>query len=272
MKILLAPNVTRSDAVAFSYELMARLNAMGHEAYMYDQADDPRLTDTDLAIVAGGDGSVLRAVRELYRYDFPYWAINFGHLGYLTECEPSEADAALKKILAGCYRVEKRAMLSGEMLSDSRTEPFIGLNEAVIHRGGCIRPLHLAVSVDGTPIMRFSGDGLLISTPTGSTAYNLSAGGPILMPESHQLVLTPICAHAAICAPLVVSGQHSICVTLEDTDPDIDACLDVDGCHRLQLAPGGRVCVSLAKESARFVRTTDTGFYERLQAKMAGRN
>lgn len=271
MKILLAPNATRADAVDYAKALIARLNDLGHEAYLYQRSDDPRLMDTDLAIVAGGDGSVLRSVRELYHCSFPYWAVNFGHLGYLTECEPAEADAALEKILAGDYRLEKRAMLSGDMRCGNAVETFIGLNEAVIHRGGCIRPLHLAVSVDGTPIMRFSGDGLLIATPTGSTAYNLSAGGPILMPESSQLVLTPICAHAAVCAPLVVSGRHTISVTLEESDPAITACLDVDGCHRMELLPGGCVTVTLAPDAVRFVRTTDTGFYQRLQVKMAGR-
>ena len=271
MKILLAPNVTRADAMAYANALIERLTTLGHEAYLYESADDPRLSQTDLAIVAGGDGSVLRTVRELYQFGFPYWAVNFGHLGYLTECEPAEADAALEKILEGSYRVEKRTMLSGDMRCGEDSTPFIGLNEAVIHRGGCIRPLHLAVSVNGTPIMRFSGDGLLISTPTGSTAYNLSAGGPILMPESSQLVLTPICAHAAVCAPLVVSGKHTICVTLEDSAPDISACLDIDGCHRMELQPGGCVTISQAKEAARFIRTSDTGFYHRLQVKMAGR-
>ena len=272
MRILLAPNVTRADAVSYAHDLIARLQQLGHEAYLYERADDPRLAQTDLAVVAGGDGTVLRTVRELYRCAFPYWAVNFGHLGYLTECEPAEADAALEKILAGNYRVEKRVMLCGSMHCGDKTEGFIGLNEAVIHRGGGIRPLHLSVSVDGSPIMRFSGDGLLIATPTGSTAYNLSAGGPILMPESGQLVLTPICAHAAVCAPLVVSGRHSICVTLEqDAAPDVDACLDIDGCHRLSLCAGGSVQVSVARDYARFIRTTNTGFYQRLQAKMAGR-
>lgn len=271
MNILLAPNVTRKDAVTFAEEMIAHLHQLGHNASIYHGADDPQLKSTDLAIVAGGDGSVLRAVRETYLHGFPYWAVNFGHLGYLTECEPAEANASLEKILAGDFRLEKRAMLAGEMHCGESCESFIGLNEAVIHRGGCIRPLHLDVAVDGTPIMHFSGDGLLISTPTGSTAYNLSAGGPILMPESSQLVLTPICAHAAVCAPLVVSGRHTICVTLADGSDAPTACLDVDGCHRMTLLPGGSITCSLAQQNARFVRTTDTGFYQRLQLKMAGR-
>lgn len=270
MKILLAPNVTRADAMAYAQRLLAQLNAQGHDAYLYEQADDPRLCHTDLAIVAGGDGTVLRTVRELYRYTFPYWAVNFGHLGYLTECEPAEADAALARILAGNYRIVNRAMLSGEMRCGDTAESFIGLNEAVIHRGGCIRPLHLAVSVDGTPVMRFSGDGVLVATPTGSTAYNLSAGGPILMPESSQLVLTPICAHAAVCSPLVVSNRHTVSITLEAADSNTPACLDIDGCHRTALQPGGCVTIAPARETARFIRTTDAGFYQRLQLKMAG--
>lgn len=274
MKVVLAPNVTRDDAMAFSAELKRRLNALGHEAYLYTQADDPRLEDTDLAIVAGGDGSLLRTVRELYRYRFPYWAVNFGHLGYLTECEPEDADEALEKILAGDYRVERRAMLAGTMCCHDRCESFAGLNEIVIHRGASIRPLHLSAAVDGTPIMHFAGDGLLASTPTGSTAYNLSAGGPILMPESNQLVLTPICAHAALCAPLVISGAHTIRIDVENNAESEDEtyCLDVDGCHRLTLLPGASVTCALAPWTVGFVRTSDTGFYRRLQMKMTGRD
>ena len=271
MRILLAPNVTRHDAMAYAEGLLSRLTEWGHDAYLYDSAHDPRLQGTDLAIVAGGDGTVLRTVRELYRNHFPYWAVNFGHLGYLTECEPAEADASLQRILQGQYRLEKRAMLSGCMRCEGGSESFIGLNEAVIHRGGSIRPLQLSVCVDGTPVMRFSGDGVLIAAPTGSTAYNLSAGGPILMPESSQLVLTPICAHAALCAPLVVSGRHTGTVTLEASDPAATACVDVDACHRMALQPGSSVTVSIAEKPVHFIRTTDTGFYQRLQLKMAGR-
>lgn len=271
MRILIAPNVTRHDATAYAQGLLARLCEEGHDAYLYESARDPRLQGTDLAIVAGGDGTVLRTVRELYCNTFPYWAVNFGHLGYLTECEPAEADMSLRRILQGQYRLEKRAMLSGCLRAGDVSENFIGLNEAVIHRGGCIRPLQLSVCVDGTPVMRFSGDGVLIATPTGSTAYNLSAGGPILMPESSQLVLTPICAHAALCAPLVVSGRHTVTVTLESSDPEARACVDVDACHRMALLPGGRVTVSIAEKPVHFIRTTDAGFYQRLQLKMAGR-
>ena len=275
MRILLIPNATRTDALAFADTMIARLGTLGHEAYLYQQPDDPRLAETDLAIVAGGDGTVLRAVRSLYRYTFPYWAVNFGHLGYLTECEPEEADAALQRILAGDYRVEKRAMLSGDMRCGEDRENFVGLNEAVIHRGASIRPLHLSVAVDGTPVMQFSGDGVLVSTPTGSTAYNLSAGGPILRPESNQLVLAPICAHAALCAPLVVSGQHTIRIDLEDGGAETAGdtyCLDIDGCHRMTLLPGGEVTCALAAWTVGLVRTTDAGFYRRLQQKMAGRD
>lgn len=275
MTVLLAPNTTREDAMAFAEAMVRRLAAAGHEAYLYEDPHDPRLEATRLAIVAGGDGTVLRTVRALCRYSFPYWAVNFGHLGYLTDCEPSEADAALPGVLAGAYPVERRAMLCGEMVSAKGQERFHGLNEIVIHRGASVRPLHLSVAVDGTDIMRFAGDGLLVSTPTGSTAYNLSAGGPILMPESSQLVLAPVCAHSALCAPLVVSGQHDIRISLEEDAADGDGnlpSLDVDGCHRMILHPGDYVDCRLAPWTAGLVRTSEMGFYRRLQLKLARRD
>lgn len=272
MNFLMYPNDTSDQARAVARKIAGQLCAAGHDARALREADEPWLCAAHMAVVVGGDGTVLRAVRALHEYGFPFWAVNAGHLGYLTECEPGEAEAALARILAGAYRVEKRAMLAGCLHSGGEETRFLALNEAVIHRSGYARNMRMRLSVDGAEIQRIAGDGLLVSTPTGSTAYNLSAGGPILLPESVQAVITPICPHAALCPPLVVDGSDEISISVdlagEDEAGELPQ-LVVDGCQRLRLHPGDRVVCHIADQRACFVKTGTQGFYRRLQSKMA---
>lgn len=271
MRFLMYPNDINPEAVAYIDHLQVKLEAQGHECRRMDDADDAFLRQTDMAMVAGGDGTVLRAVRALHDYDFPFWAVNLGHLGYLTECEPGEAEQSLKKILRGDYRMEEHRMLSGTLHTASGQAPFFGLNEAVIHRGAFARSLRMELSVDGMSILRFKGDGLLVATPTGSTAYNLSAGGPMLLPTSDQLVITPICPHAVMCAPIVVPSRQNISIRVSlGADDETGALpqLVIDGCHRLDLHEGDLVSVTGAPGHVDFVRTREMAFYRRLQSKM----
>ena len=271
MRFLLYPNEINAEAVAYIQQLQQRLEGEGHTCRRIEEADDAYLRQTDMAMVAGGDGTVLRAVRALHKYDFPFWAVNLGHLGYLTECEPQEAEASLQKIFARRYRVEEHRMLSGCLHTQEGDTPFFGLNEAVIHRGAFARSLRMELAVDGMSILRFKGDGLLVATPTGSTAYNLSAGGPMLLPTSDQLVITPICPHTVMCAPIVVpSRQHvSIRVSLgADDETGALPQLVVDGCHRMTLHEGDMVSCTGSPWHVDFVRTREMAFYRRLQSKM----
>lgn len=274
MRFLIYPNKTYDDAVAFAAQITKKLTDLGHECYEMTSDTDPRLQQTDMGIIVGGDGTVLRLVRSLLSYQFPFWAVNYGHLGYLTECEPDEAFDALDRILHGQYRIEKRAMLSGYLEHNGEKRHFDALNEAVIHRSAYMRTLKMQLSIGGTGIMEFSGDGLLISTPTGSTAYNLSAGGPILLPDSRHFVITPICPHSALCAPLVVTGDKEICVEIQlgvKTEEDDMPKLLIDGCERLNVEPGDRIVCQLAACTTDFVKTNEMSFYRRLRTKMAHR-
>ncbi len=269
MVFLVAPNVTSSEAMACAMQLMDDICNMGHEACLAQNADAAYLSRTNMALVVGGDGTVLRAVREMHKYHFPFWAVNCGHLGYLTDCEPRRASAVLRQILSGGYRLEHRVTLEGEWKHDGQVESFFALNEAVIHRSAYARTLKMRLSVGGASIMRFAGDGVLVSTPTGSTAYNLSAGGPILLPESQQAVVTPICPHAALCAPLVVSGTEKIVVTIGMNGETGDLpLLVIDGCDRYPLHNGDTVSCCLRGENVQFVRTGAGDFYSRLQRKL----
>ena len=274
MRFLIYPNRTYEDAVLFAERITAHLLALGHECYEPDGEDDPRLDGTDMGVIVGGDGTVLRAVRMLFNRRFPFWAINYGHLGYLTECEPDEAFDALDRILMGDYRIEKRARLNGYLEHEGERRSFDARNEAVIHRSGYMRTLKMTLSIGGTGIMEFAGDGLLVSTPTGSTAYNLSAGGPILLPDSQQLVITPICPHSALCAPLVVTGDKEISVGIQLGSGVLDGdCpqLLIDGCECLTIMPGARIVCRIAPSTTDFVKTNEMSFYRRLRSKMAHR-
>lgn len=274
MRFMIYPNKTYDDAVAFAATISDQLTKEGHICYEMESEQDSRLKETDMAIIVGGDGTVLRAVRSLLEYSFPFWAVNYGHLGYLTECEPDEALDALERILSGRYRIEKRAMLTGWLEHDGQRIAFDALNEAVLHRSGYMRTLKMQLSIGGTGIMEFSGDGLLISTPTGSTAYNLSAGGPILLPDSSHLVITPICPHSALCAPLVVTGDKEIRVEFQLGSADDDGNMPqllIDGCERLTVHPGDSVVCRLSDCTTDFVKTNEMSFYRRLRSKMAHR-
>lgn len=266
MRFLLRPNTQYPEAVAFSKQLQQHLTDAGHEWCAVPESKP------DMAIIIGGDGTVLQAVRELYHYHIPFWSVNYGHLGYLAECEPADAIAALDRLLKGDYRLEKRVMLEGSLQQNGQTQPFFGLNEAVLHRGTMPRTLHIRLAIDGTDITSFAGDGVLISTPTGSTAYNLSAGGPILLPEAKELVVTPICAHSAVCAPIVVGEGRTIQVSAsfypqEDTP---DKCgLILDGAAILPLQQESVLTCRISSESVTLVKTGQVSFYQRLQQKLS---
>ncbi|MDO4483134.1 MAG: NAD(+)/NADH kinase [Clostridia bacterium] len=270
MKFLIYPNRTSGSAMAFLAEAEAELRAAGHDCAVYEDGTTPP-RDTDIVLTIGGDGTVLRAIRALCDLDVPFWAVNRGHLGYLTECEPEDLRQHLKLIEQNHHHLEKRVMLCGSL---NGGETFFGLNETVIHRCGYTRTLRIEVAVEGSPIMAFAGDGILVATATGSTAYNLSAGGPILLPESRELVITPICAHSALCAPMVVPGDKEITVIVSMEGEDAHGMhpqMVTDGLVHHQLKAGDSVRCRLDTRTVKMVKTTHDSFYQLLQKKMSMR-
>ncbi len=285
MKLLLLPHPLRAETVAFCAELAGFLKRNGHTACALPDgiqplrqagADLPAFDgQADLAAVAGGDGAVLRSVRALLAYDLPVWAVNFGRVGYLTDCEPADAFASFRKLLAGDCLIERRILLEGE--AENPGEPprrFLALNEAVIHRSALSRALRLELSVDQNLLQTFPADGLIVATPTGSTAYNLSAGGPILMPESGNLVVTPVCPYTLNNRSLVVPGTDTVGVRVSLPPPEGGGedglpLLTADGCEKLPLRDGALVTVRQAEKTFRLVRTSRDSFCRTLQQKLA---
>jgi NAD+ kinase len=223
------------EAAETVQELTAWLRGRGLEVFLDEAA--LRLEDPDdLVVVLGGDGTLLSAARTL-RAGVPILGVNLGNLGFLTEVNRGELYPALVQVLEGRFQTEERSLFDVEIRRNvtgtggtGRADAtFRVLNDAVINKSALSRIIELTLQVDGSLIARFRADGLIISTPTGSTAYNLSAGGPILSPLLPVAVLTPICPHALSLRPIVVSDTSLIEVTLETQARDEEVFLTLDG-------------------------------------------
>jgi NAD+ kinase len=214
--------------------------------------DDALRTDmpgSDLLICLGGDGTVLRAARTVAPNPVPILGVNMGRLGFLAEVRPDELMDRLPDVLAGKYRVEERAMLEADI--PGLGVPCDALNDVVVGRQTVGRPIYVDVVVDGSRLAIHRCDAMIVATATGSTAYSLSAGGPILHPESRDLVLTAVAPHIAASRPLVLPPDSLVELTVS---ADKDAIVSIDGQVDTQLNSGDTVSVRRSPHTARFVR------------------
>ncbi|RUM88598.1 MAG: hypothetical protein DSZ24_03265 [Thermodesulfatator sp.] len=216
----------------------------------------------DLVLVIGGDGTLLRAAPLAWKLDVPILGIHFGKLGFLTEVELEEAELALQHLLRGEFRTEARLMLEVHY----RGEQFQALNEAAILKGPLGHMIHLRVTASGEYLTTYYGDGLLVATPTGSTAYNLSAGGPILHPATEALVLTPICPFMLSARPLVLPAETEICVELLSSSPQVH--LVVDGGYHRVLEPGEGVYLRRAARPLKLITSPTRSYFAILRDKL----
>ncbi len=217
----------------------------------------------DMLLVFGGDGTLLEAVRGAAPKAVPVLGVNLGRLGFLTEANENGLMDVAKAIVQGQYRVEDRMMLS----CTCEGETFYAANDVVISRAGSLSLMSCDVFVEGQLTDHFSGDGVILASPTGSTAYSLSAGGPVISPRLDCIVLSPICAHSLRSRPCVLSPTER--VEIDVCPPTKTARLDVDGQYAKSLAPGQRVFVQRADITARFVRLKERSFYSLLYEKLS---
>lgn len=220
----------------------------------------------DLLIVAGGDGSVLRAGRLCAPSGVPVLGVNLGRVGFLIQVHLDEWRQYFEKMLNGKAWIENRMMLRAEHVRAGETlGTWISLNEVVVVRGLQIRPVHLTVSVDGLQLTSYVADGMIASTPTGSTAYALAAGGPILPPELRNILLMPIAPHLSVDRAVVLSEGSSVAITVRSQN----TILSVDGQSPVDLLEEDNVIVRAADVTTQFVRFGDPGyFYRNLTAHM----
>ena len=225
---------------------------------------------TDLAVVLGGDGTMLHAISRLGDYAKPVAGINIGTLGFLTTCTDSEIPAFATALAAGKYTTSPRTLLAATIhRADRPAESFTALNEVTVARGETGRLVALRVAVDGDHLNDYRADGLLIATPTGSTAYSLSAGGPLISPSAGVFLITPICPHSLSQRSLVIGDDVSIRISPEPIGGDNTPLLfTVDGRDNTKISPGDFIDVKKSPQVLHFLRFADHSFYEALRRKL----
>ena len=219
----------------------------------------------DLLVVVGGDGTILNVTGQLGESSPPIFGINVGSLGFLTCASSPAFREAVECIAKGKMTFSNRALLE-VVLRDSKEKPMIALNDAVFSRGELSRLIRLRTRVNGEALTEFNADGLIIATPTGSTAYSLSAGGPILEPESGVFVITPICPHVLTNRSIIVS-QNSV-IEVEASEPDYPVYLTVDGREPLRIAKDATVQIKKAKKTLQLAAMPDMSFFSVVRQKL----
>lgn len=252
---------SRGVAVRFDH---ATAQALGRKD---GPARDVLPRGTDLVIVAGGDGTLLSVARIAGPLGIPILGVNFGGLGFMTELQPEELYAGLERVLAGSYAIEEREALRVRFRRGRKLlAEYAVLNDAVVTKAALARMLVIEVRIDRELVATYTSDGLILSTPTGSTAYNLSAGGPILDPRMSAFVIAPICPHAMSYRPVVVPGSVTIEVTLRSMPEE--AYLTLDGQVGFPMRQLDAIAVDRHPRAVRLVRVAKRGFFEILQRKL----
>lgn len=225
--------------------------------------------DAQCGLVLGGDGTLIRAVRDLGNCNMPLLGINLGTLGYLTEVELKDFRQALDQLFAGDPDVEDRMMIEGVF---GRGRRDLAVNDIVLTREGKVRIVQFNLYVNGTLLNTYLADGVIISTPTGSTGYNLSAGGPVVEPTARIIVITPICSHALNTSSVVLSADDMIevevCEGRYGRQEQVSLCFD--GAEQTTLVTGERVCIRRAPETARLIKLSRESFMKTMRKKMKG--
>ena len=270
MKILVLGNAQRAGVCAEVERWLPWLRAQADVVAvdLRREMDLAAAAQADICLVFGGDGAILRAARQMAYRQVPVLGVNLGRLGFLADIHPDELKPSFQEVMRGNYRVTQHLMFECliEDEKQTRQQSFLGLNEVVVHTMPPFHMLDLELEVDGVPVARFGGDGLIISTPIGSTAHNLSAGGPILAQELSAFVITPICAHTLTYRPIVESADKVHVVRLGERAEK--ALVIVDGQESVPLGPQERVVIRKAPVSFGLVKVPGRSYYQTLRDKL----
>jgi NAD+ kinase len=270
-KVLLVINSHKDDVQRVVQTIRELTASRGIETISLDfstHASTDSLKDADLAISLGGDGTLLSCARMFAPREVPILAVNMGDFGFITEVSKSELSDTWGKLLQGKLGVSERLMLSVEVQrKGSSSSSFLGLNEAVIGIRGISRMIRLKIFLSDTYMGRYRADGVIVATPTGSTAYSMAAGGPILHPEMEAFILTPICPFTLSNRPTVVPADEILRVEVEEPQKT-EAVLTIDGQESFLLQPRDIVLIRRAPFKARIVHTDRRSFYEVLRTKL----
>jgi NAD+ kinase len=281
-RVLLTINPARAEAREIGAAMISALRAAdvavvvaNDDAHMWPEAEalgalvvdaDDRAGDgCDLVVVLGGDGTILRAAERARQAAAPILGVNLGHVGFLAEAESEDAEAVVTAIVEGDWTVEERMALDIRVLvQSSEVHRTWALNEISVEKIAREHMIDLVVEIDGRPLSSWGCDGVVCSTPTGSTAYGFSAGGPVVWPEVSAILVVPLSAHALFARPLVVSPRSVVAFELQ---PSSHAVLSADGRRMLDVAGGSRIEVRRAQQPIKFARIVTAPFTDRLVAK-----
>lgn len=267
--ILYHPKIPPTQQVA--REIADFVGQQDVSAWLASTWDEPRVRDQvehlDLALVLGGDGSILRTARMVAPHGVPIVGLNMGRLGFLSELTPDNWRARLPSILVGEFWIEERMMLCAEAQRHGTTfGDYEALNDVVISRGSLARMIRVHTHIDGGHLVTYAADGVIVATPTGSTAYALAVGGPIMPPELHNILLIPIAPHLSLERAIVLSEGAVVDLRIST---DHEAILTVDGQFAFALADGDRIVVRASPYQARFARVQErTYFYKTLMTRL----
>ena len=283
MKIAVTPNLTKTNARQHTAAIVQKLRLFGAEINMYDalKADFPdsevafhsdfsrMVRESDILLAVGGDGTIIHAAKHAAVANKPVLGVNVGRLGFVAGLEMNELDK-FQDLVNGNYRLEERMMLEISLKSQKRKKPYYALNDAVVSRGSMSRILDFKVSFNDNNICEYRADGLIASTPTGSTAYSLSAGGPVVDPSMKCIILTPICPHSLFTRPVVFGGGSKLGIQAT-SHYESEIFLTLDG--EISLKISDKECIEIRKSrlTVKLVDLKHKNFYEVVNEKLSER-
>lgn len=268
---IIVVNIAKEDALPLATEIESYLTDLGIAVEVHRFAGktvDFEVTACDVAFSLGGDGTVLYCSRSLGNQGIPIFAINVGDFGFITEVSKDEWKRTFEQYRKGKLGISQRMMIETKVYREGKEiSVHRGLNDSVIAAAGISRVVKLSVDVGDTALGRYRADGVIVATPTGSTAYSAAAGGPILAPEMDALILTPICPFTLSNRSLVLPGDKPVYITIEDGQRT-DVILTVDGQEVISLTEGDRIMVRPARHKLKIVLSDRRNFYEILRSKL----
>ena len=281
-KVGLIPNMQKEEALQLTNELCEKFKSHGIEVFLTPESklafenngtsapSDIMAKNAELLVVLGGDGTLLKVARDYAGHDIPILGINVGKVGFLTEIEVGEINGHIKDIIDGKFEVNERMMLEGRVIRDGKDIcKFKALNDIVINKGPFSKLIELETKVDGNFLETYPGDGLIVSTSTGSTGYSLSAGGPIVNPEVQALIITPICPHILHDRSVIISPHEVININVKTNYSVV--VLTVDGQQGFTLQEKDIVEIKKAACKTKLVKCKNRSFYNVLNHKLRER-
>jgi len=269
--VVVVANLSKDGAQNLTQDIISYLEEQGATATRHAFRGQPGHFDFsgyDLVISLGGDGTVLYCAREVYTYGTPILAVNLGDFGFITEISRDEWKDVLTAYKSDEYSLSERILLTLTLLRGGQElVSFVGLNDVVINNRGLSKLIRVRAFCNGNPIGVYRSDGIIVATPTGSTAYSAAAGGPILVPEIEAIIITPVCPFTLSNRPIVIPGESEIEIEVEH-DQKTDILLTVDGQNTADLLPGDRVKIKRAERKARLISSNRRNFYEVLRSKL----